>query len=96
MEKGKTGSHARLPNPPKSPRITKALLKECKWVLNQIDYRLFLGRKLEAPALGIPDEWRMEVRERMTACLAHLNTWYDNERRRRHEAGKRRHADVQA
>ena len=91
MEKPKTGprSHARLPNPPKSPRVTKALLKECKWVLNQIDYWLFLSRKLEAPALGIPDEWRMEVHERMTACLAHLNTWHDNERRKHGKARKR-------
>ena len=89
MEKGKTGSRARLPNPPRSPRITKALLKECRWVLNTIDWTLFLHRKLEAPALGIPDEWRMEVQERMTACLAHLNTWHDNERRRRGKARKR-------
>jgi hypothetical protein len=85
MEKGKTGprSRARLPNPPKSPRITKALLKECRWVLNTIDWTLFLHRKLEAPALGIPDEWRMEVQERRTACRAHLNTWWDAEKKRR-------------
>ena len=91
MEKGKTGpgSHARLPNPPKSQRITKALLKECRWVLNEIDWTLFLHRKLEAPALGIPDEWRREVHERMIACLAHLNTWHDNERRRHGKARKR-------
>lgn len=82
MEKGKTGSRARLPNPPKSPRITKALLKECRWVLNTIDWTLFLHRKLEAPALGIPDEWRREVQERMTTCLAHLNTWIIEERKK--------------
>ena len=76
-------SYARLPNPPRSPRITKRLLEECRWVMNQIDWRLFVGRKLEAPALVIPDEWRQEVRERMTACLAHLNTWHDAERRRK-------------
>ena len=75
-------SYAKIPNPPKSPRITKALLKECRWVLNTIDYTLFLRRKLEAPALGIPDEWRDEVQERMTACLAHLNTWIIEERKK--------------
>ena len=91
-------SYAKIPNPPRSPRVTKALLKECRWVLNAIDWKLFLHRKLEAPALGIPDEWRWEVHSRMTACRAHLNLWYDNERRRRrrHEVGKRRHADVWA
>ena len=75
-------SYAKIPNPPKSPRITKALLKECRWVLNTIDYTLFLHRKLEAPALGISDEWRTEVQERMTACLAHLNTWLIEELRK--------------
>ena len=84
-------SRAGLPNPPRVTRPTKRLLEECRWVLNQIDWRLFVGRKLEAPALGIPDEWRREVRERMTACRAHLNTWHDEERRK----AKRRRKEVE-
>lgn len=83
-------SCAGIPNPPRSPRITKALLKECRWVLNTIEWTLFLNRKLEAPALGIPDEWRSEVNARMIACLAHLNTWWDNEKKRRKRDARKR------
>lgn len=88
-------SYAKIPNPPKSPRITKALLKECRWVLNAIEWKLFTGRKLEAPALGIPDEWRWEVHERMIACLAHLNTWLIEERRKAKKRREERRNDIE-
>ena len=88
-------SYAKIPNPPKSPKITKALLKECRWVLNTIDWTLFLHRKLEAPALGISDEWRTEVQERMTACRAHLNTWFIEERRKAKRRREERRNDTE-
>ena len=48
--------YARLPNPPKSSRLTKAWAREVRSLLTKIDYGLFMNRKLEAPAFHIPDE----------------------------------------
>lgn len=73
---------ARLPNPPKTKRLTKKLAVETMRVLDAIDFHVF--------TMGRPDLWRgvdwpclSEWRDRLLACRAHLHTWYDNEKRRK-------------
>lgn len=79
----RTKSYARLPNPPKSPRLTKAWAREVRSLLTELDYRLFISRLLERPSLGLKDEWLWEMRDRMCAVLAQVNTWHDNELKER-------------
>lgn len=85
--------YARLPNPPKSSRLTKAWAREVRSLLQKIDYGLFMNRKLEAPAFHIPDEWIQEVRDRMCAVLAQVNVWHDAELRKAKARRKKRKRD---
>jgi len=87
---GHTKSYARLPNPPKSPRLTKAWAREVRSLLTELDRKLFMSRLLERPALGLKDEWLWEMRDRMCAVLAQVNTWHYEElkKRRKREAKK--------
>ena len=86
---GHTKSYARLPNPPKSPRLTKAWAREVRSLLTELDCKLFTSRLLQRPALGLKDEWLWEMQDRMCAVLAQVNVWHDNERRRHGKARKR-------
>lgn len=67
--------------PPKRPRITKKVVREARQVLNEIHTQLFTLRRLDMPALAIPDEWRFDMSDRLCALCAWLNTWEDNERK---------------
>ena len=58
-------------------------------LLTELDYRLFMSRLLERPALGLKDEWLWEMKDRMCAVLAQVNVWHDNERRKHGKARKR-------
>lgn len=82
-------SYARLPNPPKSPRLTKAWAREVRSLLTELDRKLFTSRLLERPALGLKDEWLWEMQDRMCAVLAQVNVWHYEElkkrKRRKHD-----------
>ena len=52
-------------------------------LLTELDHRLFTSRLLERPSLGLKDEWLWEMRDRMCAVLAQVNTWHDNELKER-------------
>ena len=80
---GHAKDYARLPNPPRSPRLTKAWAREVRSLLTELDHRLFTSRLLERPSLGLRDEWLWEMRDRMCAVLAQVNTWHDNELKER-------------
>ena len=67
--------------PPKRPRITKKVVREARQVLNEIHTQLFTLRRLDMPALAVPDEWRSDMSDRLCALCAWLNTWEDNERK---------------
>ena len=67
--------------PPKRPRITKKVVREARQVLNEIHTQLFTLRRLDMPALAIPDEWRFDMSDRLCALCAWFNTWEYNERK---------------
>jgi len=67
--------------PPKRPRITKKVVREARQVLNEIHAQLFTLRRLDMPALNLPDKWRFDMSDRLCALCAWLNTWEYNERR---------------
>lgn len=69
----------KLPNPPKSKRLTKKVAVEAMRILGELDYKLFSNRILERPALGIPHEWLQETKDRISACRANLHAWHDAE-----------------
>lgn len=74
--------------PPKRVRLTKNLGRETRKFLNYLDLMLLH----EAPR-----QLRDVILENgLTTLRANWNTWWDQEKRSRHEAGKRRHADVRA
>ena len=70
----------KLPNPPKSKRLTKRVGLEAMRILGELDYKLFSSRILERPALGIPHEWLQETKDRISACLANLYAWHEAEK----------------
>lgn len=81
----------KLPNPPKSKKLTKKVGLECLAILNEIDRVLFDSRMLQAPALWItlnkatggkpggPDAWISEMHDRIIDARANLNAWKDAE-----------------
>lgn len=87
---GHMKNYARLPNPPKSSRLTKAWAREVRAVMNELDRRLFTSRKLEMPALHIDQEWIWEMQDRMCAILAQVNVWHDAECRKARKRRKER------
>ena len=86
---GHAKDYARLPNPPKSPRLTKAWAREVRSLLTELDCKLFTSRLLERPALGLKDEWLWEMRDRMCAVLAQVNVWHCEELKKRKHHAKR-------
>ena len=80
---------AKLPNPPKSKRLTKKVGLECLAILNEIDRVLFDSRILEMPCLWDrmreatrtedPDRWVQEMHDRVIAACANLWAWKDEE-----------------
>lgn len=75
--------NARIPNPPRSARITKALLKETLEVLRMVDCGILTPRWLETPMHSGNREWLCELKDRLCACMAHLHRWKDSEKTRR-------------
>ena len=84
-----TKSYVRLPNPPKSPRLTKAWAREVRSLLTELDYKLFTSRLLEMPALKLEDKWLWEMRDRMCAVLAQVNVWHQEALKKRKRDAKR-------
>lgn len=80
---------AKLPNPPKSKRLTKKVGLECLAILNEIDRVFFDSRILEIPCLWDrmreatrvedPDKWVREMHDRVIAACANLWAWRDEE-----------------
>lgn len=91
---GKYGrlSMAKLPNPPKSKRLTKKVGLECLAILNEIDRVLFDSGALWRPdmwqtiGLAIGDKnvnkWLQELHDRIIDARANLWAWKDEESRK--------------
>ena len=83
---------AKLPNPPKSKKLTKKVGLECLAILKEIDHVLFDSRILEMPCLWDrmreatrvedPDRWVQEMHDRVIAACANLWVWKDEEARK--------------
>ena len=75
--------------PPRNARLTKRLGLEVLDVLKEIDYRIFMPRILDRPCNNMDWKWVQDIRDRVIAIEAHLNTWKDNEKKasRRREGG---------
>jgi len=82
----------KLPNPPKSKRLTKKVGLECLAILNDIDRVLFDSRALWRPdmwqtiGLAIGDKnvntWLQELHDRIIDARANLWAWKDEEARK--------------
>jgi len=80
----------KLPNPPKSKKLTKKVGLECLAILNDIDRVLFDSMALWRPAMwmtiGIAaktddvNTWLQELHDRIGAARANLNAWHDAEK----------------
>lgn len=93
---------AKLPNPPKSKRLTKKVGLECLAILNEIDHVLFDSRILEMPYLWDrmrevtrtedPGRWVQEMHDRVIAACANLWVWRDEEFKRTNSLRRERYA----
>lgn len=70
--------------PPKRVRLTKRLGYEALKLLKYIDFRMTMTKDM----LDFQD-WKRSVSDDMCAVLANLNTWWDQEKRRKRDARKR-------
>jgi hypothetical protein len=71
--------------PPKRVRLTKNLGYETRKFLNHLEFLFTMGRS------GFDfDETKRQMWDDLCALRAHWNTWWDQEKERRHgKAGKR-------
>lgn len=91
---------SKLPNPPKSKRLTKKVGLECLAILDEVDRVLFDSRILEMPCLWDrmreatktedPDKWVQEMHDRIIAACANLWVWKDTEARKAKTAKKQK------
>lgn len=66
-----------IPNPPKTKRITKALLLEVMGLLDMIEYRV-----MDKICCMSTEEW-LNIRDRLCACRAHLHAWHEEDKRKK-------------
>ncbi len=84
-ERAKSRSTPKLKNPPpKRVKLTKRLGYEALKLLKYIDFRMTMTKDM----LDFQD-WKRSVSDDMCAVLANLNTWWDQEKRRKRDARKR-------
>lgn len=93
---------AKLPNPPKSKRLTKKVGLECLAILDDIDHALFDSRALWRPdmwqaiGLAIGDKnvntWLQELHDRIIDARANLWAWRDEEFKRTNALRRERYA----
>lgn len=78
--------------PPKTVKLTKKLGYEVRKFLRWLDYRIMTTRDM----LDFQD-WKRQAQDDLCDILANLNTWWDNElkkRKRRGNHAKRKPQDT--
>ena len=80
----------KLPNPPKSKKLTKKVGLECLAILNDVDRVLFDSMALWRPNMwmtigiaaktGNVNAWLQGLHDRICAARANLNAWRDAEK----------------
>ena len=81
---------SRLPNPPRSAKLTKKLATEAMRVIDTVYWSLFVTGVLERPALKINQKWLQELRDRVCDCRAGLHKWYGAEKDNNRKKAKNR------
>jgi len=87
-----TRKKSRLPNPPRSARLTKKLAREAMMVLDTVYWSLFATGVLDRPALGLDPKWLMDLNDRLVDCSAGLHRWHDAEKEKRLKKAKDKEA----
>lgn len=65
----------KLPNPPKSKRLTKKVAVEAMRLLDMLEYDVIMNG-WAAPSR----EWLWDFHDRLCACRANLHAWHDAEK----------------
>ena len=87
-----TRKKSRLPNPPRSTKLTKKLATEAMRVIDTVYWSLFVTGVLERPALHIDQKWLQELHDRVVDCSAGLHKWYGAEKDKKRKKAKNREA----
>lgn len=75
-----------IPNPPKTKRITKALLLEVMKLLDELEYEMLMERTGDSrwgAVFRVDDRNLAAFSDRLCACRAHLHTWHEEDKRKK-------------
>lgn len=79
-----------MPKKRRTARLTKKWAVAAIDVLEKLEAGLFAPRKLEAPALNVPEGWVSEMRDRMSKVIADGNAWKEAERAKKNKLRRKR------